>query len=209
MIKAIIFDLDLCILDNSTMPAGIIDTLLVTLFSSNLSEERKKEIRAAMRGNALEHVLREQKVPEEIAEPMRQAYREVELHPEVIIKTYGDESAIESLPTKNILVTSGYRKFQQSKIDLLNIKHLFDEIIIDLNDDPKAWKGKKQIFSELLQKEGWKPEEVLVVGDNPKSELLAAKELGMKAIQTLRPGVVKWEEADVHIASLHELKDLI
>jgi HAD superfamily hydrolase (TIGR01549 family) len=209
MIKAIIFDLDFCILDNSTLPEGVIDSVTEPLFSSDLPEGKKREIRAAMKGNALEHTLKEHKVPDAIAEAMRQAYREVELHPDLVIKTYGDEDVIATLSTKNILVTSGFRKFQQSKIDLLNIKHLFDEIIIDLNDDSTLWKGKKQIFIELLQKEGWKPEEVLVVGDNPKSELSAAKELGIKAIQTLRPGVLKWDEADAHITSLYELKNLL
>ena len=209
MIKGILFDLDYCILDNRTLPAGIIDSVLAPLFSSDLPEDRKKEIRETLRGNALEPVLREQQVPEPVADSMRHAYRELELASDARIKTYGDEGVISSLPTKNILVTSGYRKFQQSKIDLLEIGHLFAYSIIDANDDSRVWKGKERIFAEILKQEGWSPDEVLVLGDNPKSELSAGKTLGIKTVQTLRPGVKKWDGADYHIKVLSELAALV
>ena len=94
MIKGILFDLDYCILDNRTLPAGIIDSVLAPLFSSDLPEDRKKEIRETLRGNALEPVLREQQVPEPVADSMRHAYRELELASDARIKTYGDEGVI-------------------------------------------------------------------------------------------------------------------
>ena len=50
---------------------------------------------------------------------------------------------------------------------------------------------------------------MLVVGDNPRSELGAAKEVGIKTVQTLRPNIIRWDEADAHIISLYELKELL
>ena len=69
--------------------------------------------------------------------------------------------------------------------------------------------GKKRIFEELLKKNGWRKDEVLVVGDNPASELSAAKSLGILTVQTLRPTIERWEEADYHIQSFRELADII
>ena len=48
-----------------------------------------------------------------------------------------------------------------------------------------------------------------MVGDNPLSELGAAKTLGIPAVQTLRPTVVAWDGADYRISSLEELEKLI
>lgn len=50
---------------------------------------------------------------------------------------------------------------------------------------------------------------MLVVGDNPGSELGAAKKLGIPAVQVLRPGVKKCEEADYYVNSLSELAGII
>ena len=100
-------------------------------------------------------------------------------------------------------------KFQETKIAKLGIAHLFDEIIIDVLDDPNKRKGKTKIFEEILESNKWNKEEVLVVGDNPHSELGAAKALGITTVQTVRPTVIKWKGADHHIESLRELKTLL
>ena len=82
-------------------------------------------------------------------------------------------------------------------------------IIIDALDHIDQRKGKKRIFEELLEGNGWRKDEALVVGDNPASELGAAKSLNILTIQTLRPTIEKWEGADYHIQSLRELADII
>ena len=209
MIKAIIFDLDNCIFDTSSMGGGAIGAVRDALATSDLSEEVKEQINIALKTDPLEDVLKRFGVPEPTGEAMREAYRNTVLGPERPAKTYGDEDAIKELPVIKILVTSGYKKFQTSKIERLNISHLFDEVIIDFLDDPEQRKGKTKIFKEILKTRGLQKEEVLVVGDNPRSELGAAKELGIKTVQTVRPDVVRWDGADAHISSLHELKDLL
>lgn len=201
--------MDNCIFDTSSMGGRAIQGVKDALASSALSEDTKLAVGAALKTDPLDDVLKRLNVPAEVGEAMRAAYRESDVPADCTVKTYGDEQHIQELPQKKILVTSGYLKFQTSKIKRLGIAHMFDEIIIDVLDDPAARKGKTKIFGEILQQYGWSKEEVLVVGDNPRSELGAAKELGIKAIQTLRPRIEKWDGADYHVTSLKELQALV
>jgi putative hydrolase of the HAD superfamily len=123
-------------------------------------------------------------------------------------RTFGDESCIAELPTTNILVTMGYTEVQEKKIEAIGIAKYFQKVVVDEIDLPTR-KGKKAIFAELLQENGWDPGEVLAVGDNPASELLAAHELGILAVQTVRPSIDAWEGADYRITSLCELKSIV
>lgn len=207
MIKVVIFDLDMCILDTHTLSGPFFKPVLDTLYDSELSTELKREINDQLWTTSLDDVIEIFSVPEGLAERMREAYRNIEV-PDGI-KSFGDEEHIRHLPVRKILVTSGYRKFQETKITKLGITDLFDEIIIDALDDRKTRKGKKSIFQEILDKGGWSKEEVLVVGDNPMSELGAAKALGITTIQTVRPTINKWSDATYHISSFSELRDLI
>lgn len=209
MIKGIILDLDNCIFDTRSLGDGTIGAVLEVLHSSDLSGQLKKEINDALWTDSLDIVIERFQVPQEIAEKMREAYRQIEIPENREVRTYGDETCIKSLPVKRILVTTGYRRFQESKIKRANIVHLFDEVVIDELDFKEKRKGKGKIFEEILVANKWNRNEALVVGDNPKSELGAAKSLGIFTVQILRPGVEKWPEADRHIYSLRELANII
>jgi FMN phosphatase YigB (HAD superfamily) len=54
-----------------------------------------------------------------------------------------------------------------------------------------------------------RPEEVIVVGDNPDSEIEAGNRLGMKTVQILRPGVPRGSNATFYVNNLEELKSLL
>lgn len=207
MIKGIIFDLDNCILDTRTLGEHAIEPVLKVLQESNLSKEQQERIEEALWTSSLIDVAELFNIPQEIVEAMRKAYSQLDVPNG--ISSYGDEDCIKELPTINILVTTGYKKFQTQKIDQLGIRELFTEIIIDEVDNPEKRKGKKVIFQEMLLKYRWKKEEVFVVGDNPDSELKAGKEIGLKTVQTLRKGIEKWDVADYHVKSLSELIDIV
>ena len=53
------------------------------------------------------------------------------------------------------------------------------------------------------------PESVLVVGDNPDSEIQAGNALGMRTVQILRPGIPRGDNATYYIQTLAELKALV
>lgn len=207
MPHAIIFDLDMCILDTHSLTGPFFKPVLDMLHSAALPNEQKQQIEAQLWTTSLDDTIKLFSIPDDIATAMRAAYLDVQV-PDGIY-TYGDEESIRALTVKKFLVTSGYRKFQQTKIDKLGIADLFDGIIIDASDMPEQRKGKKVIFQEIMQTNGWLPSEIMVVGDNPLSELAAGKALGMITVQTLRPTVVKWPEADYHIMSLTELQNII
>jgi putative hydrolase of the HAD superfamily len=121
---------------------------------------------------------------------------------------YGDLEVLKELPGRLFLVTSGFRRLQESKIRALGIASVFTAIEVDAIDEP-GHRGKQQIFEHILHACQLQPQHVLVVGDNPESEIGAGCRLGIRTVQTLRPGVPRWPAATHHIQSLHELKPLL
>ncbi len=203
MIKAIIFDLDMCIFDTRTLGAHILDPVLAPLHESSMSQETQREIDRVLWTTSLEDVVELFQIPPEVAALMRDAHRQLVV-PETI-QTFGDEHHIRDMQAYRVLVTSGYHLWQKRKIEQLGIACLFDKVIIDAIDDVKLRKGKKAIFRDLMARHAWHPREVLVVGDNPHSELKAGKELGMITVQILRPTVKRENGFDHYISSLNEL----
>jgi HAD superfamily hydrolase (TIGR01549 family) len=117
---------------------------------------------------------------------------------------YGDLHILRELRQKLFLVTSGFRRLQESKVNALGIRELFAEVRIDAIDEPGS-KGKAQHFEEILKSHSLNPEETMVVGDNPDSEIAAGNRLGTKTVQVLRSGVPRGDNATHHIESLNEL----
>jgi len=70
-------------------------------------------------------------------------------------------------------------------------------------------KPNPKIYQTVLRKLEVKPSEALMVGDDPKTDVIPAKRMGMKAVMLCREEK-KWvEEADHVIASLTELLNII
>src|SRR3989344_7059254 len=150
----------MCILDTHTLAGSFFKPVLDALYNSELSPGLKEKIQYQLWITSLDDTMEMFSVPENIAERMREAYRGIEV-PDGI-KTFGDEEFIRDLPVRKILVTTGYIKFQQTKIEKIGVAELFDEIIIDSLDYKEKRIGKKRIFEELLAKNGWSKDEVLV-----------------------------------------------
>ncbi|WP_303922840.1 HAD family hydrolase [Draconibacterium sediminis] len=93
---------------------------------------------------------------------------------------FPDYELVRQLPQTKFLVTSGFSKLQHSKIDNLDIRNDFKEIVIlDLQQSNET---KKDIFISLLEKHRFPKEEVLIVGDDINSEIQAGKELGIDTV---------------------------
>jgi putative hydrolase of the HAD superfamily len=129
----------------------------------------------------------------EVAQPMR---------------GYGDLPVLGELHAQCFLVTSGFRRLQESKIAALGLAPLCAEVHVDAIDESGRL-GKEAIFHRILQRHSFTPDEVLVIGDSAESEIAAGNRLGIRTVQTLRPGVPRTETATFHIGSLHELKVLL
>jgi len=78
------------------------------------------------------------------------------------------------------LVTTGVHRRQQTKIDLLGIRGLFDEIIVN---DREVGAAREECFLDLLQRHGLTPQEVVSVGDRIHSEIRVSNYLKMTTVQ--------------------------
>ena len=126
------------------------------------------------------------------------------------LRSFGDEGCIKELGAQAFLVTCGDTEEQGLKIDELGLADIFDQIvIIDKQEDQDLCAPKLEVFSKLLDERGWSAGEVMVIGDDAESELAAAQKLGIQTIQTLRPGVKKWNQATYHVTSLYQLKGIV
>lgn len=105
-------------------------------------------------------------------------------------------------------MTTGFRRLQESKIRALNLKSFFDAVYVDAIGEPDR-KGKQGIFEDILNEQQLSADEGLIVGDDEASESAAGARMGIKTVQTLRPGVLRTETATFHVRSLEELRNLV
>ena len=87
---------------------------------------------------------------------------------------------IRQLPGDRFIVTMGFEKFQWSKIKAMKIEQDFNAIFVV--DSESTDKIKRDLFEEVITKHGYVTSDVFVIGDDPESEVLAAKELGAHPI---------------------------
>ena len=99
---------------------------------------------------------------------------------ETHINTFEGYPVLQEIPCKKFLVTTGFTKLQNSKIDRLNIRDDFEKIYII---DPSLTSlSKRDVFKKILVKYKFKIDEVLVVGDDLNSEIKAAQSLGIDSV---------------------------
>ena len=96
------------------------------------------------------------------------------------IHPFADFHLIKDLPQPKFLVTTGFTRLQESKIDGMQIRSLFREIHIV--DPMLEARTKKNVFSDILLRYTYQPDEVLIIGDDPDSEIKAAQALDIPVI---------------------------
>ena len=118
------------------------------------------------------------------------------------IATFEDYPEIKNIPGERFLVTTGFEKMQFSKIKQMGIENDFKEIHV-VNP---VLTSKKEVFADILKRYNYSPDEVLVVGDDPESEIAAAKALGIDTVLYDQKNVFSPAEATYHIGHFKELK---
>jgi FMN phosphatase YigB (HAD superfamily) len=209
MIMAIIFDLDNCLAASDEPGRRLLAPTFDAIRRANhgtLSEHTLERAFDECWGHSLDTVARKYGFSAEMlaAGWAENARAEVQ----VPMHGYPDLGAIRELPAKLFLVTSGFRRLQESKMRALAVKSLFERVYIDAIDEPER-KGKENIFAEILRTYALHPHEVLVVGDDADSEIAAGNRLGIPTVQIQRPGIARAGNATRHIASLAELADMM
>jgi len=139
-----------------------------------------------------------------LAETLTQKAAELEsvrLYPDVVPTI----SALKARRIKTAILTT---------IPSWRFKHIFETNSVKIDfictaKEAKAVKPNPKIYQTVLEKLQIKPNEALMVGDDPKTDVIPAKKMGMKAIMLCREGKKMVEEADYVIASLTELLNII
>ena len=118
------------------------------------------------------------------------------------IAWFEDYPETHSIPGQRFLVTTGFSKMQYSKIKQLGIEADFKEVHV-VNP---TLTSKKEVFAGILERYGYRPDEVLVVGDDPESEIAAAKALGIPTVLYDKNNTFSADEADYKIDHFKDLK---
>ena len=207
--KAIIFDLDNC-LAAANEPG---ESLYATAFGAIRAENRGAVTESALNEafadcwfTPLDKVAAKYGFTETMLAAGWKIFAALEVR--TPMRGYGDLAALSELPAQRFLVTSGFRRLQESKIRALGLERSFTAIYVDAIDEPGR-KGKQGVFELIMRAYGLRPQEALVVGDSAASEIEAGNRLGIGTVQILRPGVPRAANAKYHIRSLAELKKLL
>ncbi len=209
MIKAILFDLDSCLAAANEVGEDLYTPAFEAIRRASNGEVPEEKLQAAFSDcwrHPLDWVAAKFGFSEAMLVAGWQVFRKMEAKRPM--HGYGDLHVLRGWPTLLFLVTAGFRVLQESKINALGIGPLFADVRIDAIDEPNR-KGKKRLFQEILEEHRFDPSEVLVVGDNPDSEIEAGNQLGIRTVQILRAGVPRGNNATFHTHSLVELKQLV
>ena len=206
--KAIIYDLDNTMFPADTITMEVAQPVLNAIRRSNgdiLSPQLLEEALADCYKISIRDVAKKYCFSQNMLDEALKAFStmqiDYQLHP------YSDYHCIRQIPGIRFLVTSGNTYFQNLKISNLGIQNDFQEIYIH-DDEDSSFEGKVKIFQSIQDKYHLNKQRVMVVGDNPSSEIAAGNKLKMTTVQILREGVLKSDSANFHISSFIELKHL-
>jgi FMN phosphatase YigB (HAD superfamily) len=209
MIKALIFDLDNCLAAANEVGEDVFAPAFEAMKNANrgtLTAEQLAEAFQDVWRHPLDFVASKFGFSQEMLDAGWKVFSQTVV--ETPMKGYGDLAILRELPFELYLVTSGFRVLQESKIKALQIADLFRGVEIDAIDEDDR-KGKQRIFASILETSQLRPEEVIVVGDNPDSEIEAGNRLGIRTVQILRPGVSRADSATYYVETFEELKTLL
>lgn len=94
------------------------------------------------------------------------------------------------------LLSDGYLQTQTAKLAALGIRHYFSVIVLTDQLGRDCWKPSPAGFEAIMQTLGSDPDGYVYIGDNPKKDFAAPRQLGWQSIRVRRPeGVYAGEVA--------------
>ncbi len=105
------------------------------------------------------------------------------------------------------IITNGFDEIQFLKISRCGLEKFFQHIIV--SEDAGAQKPDSRIFDFAFIKTGARPEESLLVGDDPQSDILGAQQAGMDQVWLAQSGETSPYAPTYQISNLLELKQII
>lgn len=173
--RVLILDLDNTVFPTTTLSDSLFAPLFQLIQADGSYEGSLETIKDAVVRIPFQKIAEAYQFSESLKQQCFDLLKTIEI--DFPIKPFDDYEILRSLPQQKFLVTTGFTKMQQSKIDQLGIENDFTRIYIV--DPDKSNDTKKDIFQKIIQESHFTKEEVLVIGDDVESEIQAAKELGI------------------------------
>jgi FMN phosphatase YigB (HAD superfamily) len=206
MITTLICDLDNTLFPTRAIPRSVVQPALDAVRAANRNGShmlgaRLEEALEACWDLSFDEVARRYALPDPLCRAWAESAERLEANGP--LELYPDAAVLWTLPLRRFLVTTGYRRFQESKIAALGIAHRFEGIYIDALGDGRL--GKEALFRRLMAEHRLTHGEVAVLGDNAESEIAAGHRLGLRTVQVVRERSVSSPSAHFRISSLTEL----
>jgi putative hydrolase of the HAD superfamily len=180
MKKALILDLDNTIYPVSSISENLFGALFDVLDQHaktiNADDAQKVDkIKDEMTRRPFQHIADEHNLNAEIRDKMTDMLRNMAYSQPMT--PYDDYVHVRAIPLDKFLVTTGFSKLQWSKVRMLGIEDDFKHIhIVDPDVNRQT---KKDVFAAIMQTHNYTSNDLLVIGDDPESEIKAAKALGI------------------------------
>lgn len=219
-VKAIIFDLDNTLIDFMKMKTQATEAAIEAMIDAGLKIKKEEGIRIINKlykkygieyQKIFDKFLKEVsgKVDKKILASGVVAYRKIK---EGYVEPYPNV-----IPTLIELIRRGYTlciisdapSFQAwSRLAGMKLQHFFDFVIAF--EETKVKKPHELPFKLALKKLNLKPEEIMMVGDDPKRDIKGAKKLGMVTVLAKYGQVFKGRvKADFEIEDISELLEIL
>lgn len=202
-IKAIIYDLDNTIFPVSSIGDKLFGPLFDLIQGSTEHDGRVDDIRYAIMRTPFRIVAQRHNFSDALTQ------QGIDLQETLFydepISPFEDYTETKNIPGERFLVTTGFLKMQHSKITQLGISDDFKEVHV-VNP---TLTNKKEVFAAILNRNGYAPHEVLVIGDDPESEIAAAKALGIATVLYDKHNLFSAGEADYKISHYKELAEIV
>ena len=203
--KAIILDLDNTIYPVSSIGEKIFAPLFDFIKNIKSLEEKIEEFKKEIMRRPFQQVARDFNFSKQTIGKGIEILKEIEYKEK--IEPFDDYNFVKAIPVDKYLVTTGFRKMQQSKVDAMQLKHDFKEIFII--DPTTTDKIKKDIFLEIIERHHYKKQDVLIIGDDLNSEIKAAQELEIDAVLYDKLNFYEKEKSVTRITDFRELQNYL
>jgi putative hydrolase of the HAD superfamily len=204
MKKALFFDLD----DTIYSTESVVDDMYKELFDllrPQVSDEVLKGIRTDILTTPFHIVADRYTLEQDLKHEALQLSLDMRYNGPM--ETFKDYSLTLDIPAERFLITAGYVKLQKSKIQQLGIEKDFKGIFIP--DPYKSDLTKLDIFKMIMTKYDYAPSDILVIGDNPESEILAGMDLGIDTYLYDFEGKFSPALADFYGTSYENLNEIV
>jgi len=203
--KAMIYDLDNTLYAVSDIGHELFKPLLDRIERSGDHADEMDDIKKDLMRKPYQEVAEKYGFEEELKRDGDEILKELTYDKKIDV--FEDYRAILELPGDRYLVTTGYTKMQNSKISNMGISQDFKDMIVV--DPSLSDLTKKDIFLKIMTENGYSKSDMMVIGDDPDSEIKAAADLGIETVLYHKLKLTDHPQADHIIKDFRELASIL